>query len=279
MRFAQRAACEVFLHHILIETRHHHHDEHAGEKLLPKILSRAPVVEDEDARARVVSYCRDSLGERHAECLRRAEDDQQQRGQNAKRLKRIGPHKCADAAPSGVEPDEKDERRHRHGKRHMIGVEDKTLKDHTDDIELHGRSRHLADEKKRRAGGVAPCAQPPLQIGVDTRQPEMVVNRQQHEGNSKVTEDITHAHLQVGHLHAEHHAGHRDKRHARYAGTNHAEGHHRPRRAMARNEEISVVGLAARQPRQSQQQQKIDEYGKDDDHGCKRRKKNRSSQK
>ena len=221
----------------------------------------------------------DGLGQCQSQGMRHAEDDEHQRGEDAQRLDRVGPDERADAAATGVEPDEQNECRHGEGKRHMTGIEDKALENHADDIELHRRPRHLADEKEEGATEIAALAQPALQIGVDARQPALVIHRHEHKGHGKVSQDISHAHLQIGHLHAEHHAGHGDKRHARDAGPDHAEGNHRPRRTVTRAEEVTVVGLATGQPRQGEQAKEIHEYGKDDDHGCKRRKKKRSSQK
>ena len=46
----QRLAGQVFLHHVLIDARHHQYDEDAAEELFPEVLLRRPVVPDEDAR-------------------------------------------------------------------------------------------------------------------------------------------------------------------------------------------------------------------------------------
>ena len=53
LRFAQSAACEILLHHVLVESGHHHNNEGAANELFPEVLRRHPVVENKNAAVRM----------------------------------------------------------------------------------------------------------------------------------------------------------------------------------------------------------------------------------
>ena len=47
LRLFQIAACQVLLHHVLVETGHDNSDEYAADKLFEEILFGLPVIEYE----------------------------------------------------------------------------------------------------------------------------------------------------------------------------------------------------------------------------------------
>ena len=77
---------------------------------------------------------------------------------------------------------------------------------------------------------IRPKAQPPVEYAVDGGEVQPIVNRQQQESHEEIADDESQAGLQIGHVHLQHHARHRDERDARNGGSNHAKSHHIPRR-------------------------------------------------
>ena len=65
MSLAKRLACEILLHHVLIESLHHDNDENAAKELFPEILCRFRVVEHEEAAHTTVLNGMKGLGQIH----------------------------------------------------------------------------------------------------------------------------------------------------------------------------------------------------------------------
>ena len=163
-------AGEVLLHHVLIETCHHDDDENTAEELFPEMMRGLPVVKDEDAAHLTVLHDIDGFSDRQVHHGDDLEDDEDQGGEKTEGLEGVREHQCTDAATTGIEPYEE---YHAHdideeGDAH--GVENKLLENHTDDIELHGRARHLREEEKPCSGLIGPPTKALTEIGIDTGQ-------------------------------------------------------------------------------------------------------------
>lgn len=258
LSLAQRLAGEVLLHHVLVQSGHHNHDEDTAQELFPEVLARHPVVHHEDARVAVVDNGRHSLRRREPQGLHHLPDDEQQGREHTSGLQRVGPHQRLDAAAARVEPDERHHAHHRQRKRDAQRVEHEALQDDTHHIEPGRRTRHLRQQEEPRARLVRPPSQPVLQISIDGGEVHAVVDRQQDECHRHIAQDEAQARLQVRHVRVQHHAGHADKCHPRYRRPHHAKSHHIPRRLSVAAIERIVVGPAAGQAAEQHQQGKID---------------------
>lgn len=211
LRIAQVAAREVFLHHVLVEARHHDHDEHAAQELFPEILSRHPVVPHEHPRMAVGGNRLHRLAHREAELARHLIYNQSQSCKHAERLQAVGPNERLDAAAPRVEPNQ---RHHRHDG----GQERRSeylLHDEADHVEPRRRARHLREQEEGRTRFVGLASESLSEEGVNRREVQFVIDRQQHEGHHDVAEDKTEAGLHIRHVLPQHHPGHRDKGDAR----------------------------------------------------------------
>ena len=92
LRLAQSPACQVFLHHVLIKSRHHDDDEHAAEELFPEVLPRQPIVHHKDATHGTFGHCLYRLAQCHVQSVHHLIYNKEKRCQQTKRLQRVGNH-------------------------------------------------------------------------------------------------------------------------------------------------------------------------------------------
>ena len=186
-------------------------------------------------------------------------NNEQQGGKHAKGLKRVGENERLNAAAPRVEPDESHHQHHGEGKRNVQRVEHKPLQHHADDAEFDGRAQDFRQQKETctRLIGLLPQAR--LQITIDGGEVEPIVNRQQHKGHHHIAHGKAQAHLQIGELRGDSHAGHADKRDTRNGGAHHAKGYQRPRRLPVAPIKSVVGGMACGEPTQNQKRAKINE--------------------
>lgn len=163
-------------------------------------------------------------------------------------LQGIGPHNGLYAALTGVAPNEQQHHASRNGKRHKAlacqGFHHKGCDDAAHQKQARRAAREFAEQEKQRAR--AACVRPEAlaQVGVDARQSQLIIKRQQHQRNDDIAHDKAEAHLQIGHSAVFRPARHRYKGYTRYAGANHAKGHHPPGR-LTSGAEKSIVRLSA----------------------------------
>ena len=151
---AQCLAGQVFLHHILVQARHHHNDEDTAEKLFPKILPRHPVVEHEHAAALIGHDGLHGLTGREAQLAHHLQDDENEGGEHAQRLEGVGPHQRLDATAARVEPNEGHHHHHCEGEGHAIAVEHEALQDDAHHIEPCSGPCHLGEHEEGSSRGI-----------------------------------------------------------------------------------------------------------------------------
>ena len=241
LRLTQGLAGHVLLHHVLVQARHHDDNEDATKKLFPEVLSTRPIVKDKDTAVRVRGKPADKPMEIESETSRRRHDNKDERRKHAEGLERIGPYKCFDACATCVEPNEHDHDKDCTDERHMPGIEDEVLEDKADDIEPHRGTDKFGENEEGSSRLVTAPAETPAEVTVDRGEVQLVIDRQQEEGNRKIAGDETEAHLEISHVALEHHSRHRDKGDAGDGSPYHAEGDHQPRALSVTTEERLVA--------------------------------------
>ena len=141
------------------------------------MVRRQPVIEHENATHVAASDGANSLTNRQIQLADDRKDDHDEGCEETECLERIGKHQRANAATTGVEPDE----RHHHNDIHCEGnacrSEDKLLKDDADDIESDGCPRHLRQQEETGSRLVRSHAEPLAQIGVDAGEVQPIIKR------------------------------------------------------------------------------------------------------
>lgn len=131
LRLPQRLAREVFLHHILIQTRHGDGDEHAANDLLQEVAVVAPVgVEDGAAVSAVLAHSghlRPNVAERATHVTHDHHNRNNQCANEKGSLQHVRPHHRLDAAAERVEQDDGNHHDGRGPNRNVPAIEDKDL--------------------------------------------------------------------------------------------------------------------------------------------------------
>ena len=135
---AEGLARQVFLHHILVQSCHHHDDKDAAKKLFPEIVGRLPVIEHKDAAQFASLHNINGFADRQVHHGDDLEDDENESGKETEGLEGIGENQRGDAAATGIEPYEQYHSHNIHHEGDAHRVEDKLLEYHADNVELHG---------------------------------------------------------------------------------------------------------------------------------------------
>ena len=264
----QRFARQVFLHHVLIDTRHDQHDEHTTQKLFPEVLLRHPVIPHENARQLALTDGTDSISYAQVQVRRHLIYNKYKGRKQAERLHGVRPYQRLDASLTGVEPYQQHQQYRCQRKGHALWLEHEALQDDAHHIEPHGSTRHLRQQEEPRSRLVRTPSQSLSQIGIDRREVQLIVEWQQDKSHDNIAQDKAHARLQIVHLRRQHHAWHTDKGNARYRRTHHTEGHHIPRRPTVSPVERLVGSPSARPSAEGKQQGKISQYNSYYCHNC-----------
>ena len=256
LRLTQRAAGQVFLHHVLVEPGHDDDDKGSAQKLPPESL-RALRVPHEDVAVRAFTHKLHQRAPRQGELPHGHGHDAREGQEHAERLQGVGAHQGADAAAVRVAPDEQEHREHREGEGAAQRAGHKLLEHEADEIEARGGARELGEEEEKGRRAVRRGAEAGAGVGIDAREAQAVVERQEDEGHGGVAHDEAHAHLQIAHAGRCHPAGHGDERHAGDAGPDHAESHHPPWRLATGAEKVVVAPAPALTPRHGEEQGEI----------------------
>ena len=124
---AQRLACEVLLHHVLVETCHHDNYEHTAEKLLPEVLAAHPIVEDKHLAVAVFPHRPYGLAGSHAQSRHHIIYNKDESREHAGGLESVRPHQCLYSAATGVKPNQRHHGQDREPEWHAYAVEHKPL--------------------------------------------------------------------------------------------------------------------------------------------------------
>ena len=257
LALAQCLARQVLLHHVLVQARHHDHDEYAAHELLPEVLLAARIVKDKHTAHGAFAHRCHGFCRRQSQLSAHLHDDEHQCREQHHGLQAVAPHDGADAAVARIEPYQQQHDEHRKAEAHAIRAEDHLLQDEAHEVETDAGTDELAHEEERSTRSVAGQPEATVQIGIDAGQVEPIVHRQQDKGHSGIAQYEAHARLQVGHLRDGHHARHADERHSAHAGTYHAEGHRPPGRPPSGTEEGVVITPPSRDHRKQEQQDKV----------------------
>ena len=103
LRFTQVFAREIFLHHILVQSRHNDDDDDTAEKLSPERLCAFP---SKNATQLALTDGGDYSVEVQSESANHCPQDATEGEEHTERLQGIGAHNGLDAAATCVEPDE-----------------------------------------------------------------------------------------------------------------------------------------------------------------------------
>ena len=271
LRVARRGAAQVALHHVLVEAGHGHQQHDACGEHLPEIAVRCGVVEEEDARhGRIGDGLHHPAG-REAEPVGDEDDREDEAAHQADGLERVGPDERLHAALLRIEPDEGHRDQRVGPQRQAVVVEDQQLEHRTDNVDAQGGAQHLRDEEEPGARAVRMDAEAVVEVLVERDDPQPVKGRDEQEGHDKLPDGEARNHLHVGERIGGHRTGDRDEGHARHGGADHGEGRHVPRGAAPAGEEPGVVGPAAREPCDEEEDGDIAQDGGDDGcrcHGC-----------
>lgn len=187
----------------------------------------------------------------------RRHDDEHEGSEHAGGLERVRPHEGLHSGTARVEPDEQYHHHYRTRKRHMPGIEHEMLEDEANHIEPHRCANEFGDNEERRTGLVAASAEALAQITVYGGEVQLVIYGQEDKCHGEIARDEAQAHLQVGHIALEHHAGHGNEGYAGDGRTHHAKGHHRPRTLPVAAEESLVACVTRRDAAYGENHQEI----------------------
>lgn len=96
-----------------------------------------------------------------------------------------------------------------------------------------------------------------IEIIVDGSKLQTIVQRQQHEGNNKVPNEITQHYLKVAKAVAANGSGYANKRNAAQRSANHTKRHKHPVAVAVADKKRFVIGIAAGVPGNAKQNQKV----------------------
>ena len=207
------ATGEIFLHHILIQPRHHNNDKDSADELPPKGLCAA-CVPFKNATHRAVGDDAPRFGRRNPEGMERGSGDTDQRKKEHEGLEHIGVEQSGLSRTLGVCPyqqktDGSGERegnaeRSRHKGVQHEGGQIKTCR----------CAREFAQKKKEGTGAVGGESESLPEIGIDAGEIQTIVERKKEKGHGHIAQNVTHTHLQIGHTDAGHPSRHTDERNA-----------------------------------------------------------------
>ena len=229
LRIAETLAGEVLLHHVLVKARHDDDNECTRDK--GKHKAHGGRLHKAD-----IPYMTHKAHIPHIPHLLYLPYYSNEGSEHAERLQRVGPYQRLDAAATGVEPYE--------GEEHEDGEGYVPAEHEADDIagheELRTRTKELREQEERRARLVGGLAEG-LQDGVDGGDAVAVIVGQEEVGHDDIARYEAGAYHEVREAGMCHHARDADKRNTRDAGTDHAEGHHVPRRLPLATEEDIII--------------------------------------
>ena len=232
LRFPQRLARQVLLHHILIQTGHRDGDEHAAKHLLQEVAVVAPVGVEYGAAVGAVlahsGHLRPYIAERPAHVAHDHHNCNNQCANQKGGLQHVRPHHGLDAASERVEQDDGNHHDGRRPNRDVPTIEDKDLQNKDYQIHTQCRTEQSRQEEEQCARLVRLVADALAEVLVDGGHVEPVIERQQQQPDDDVAEDVAEDHSQIGELCGINVAGHRHERHARQRTANHAVSHHKP---------------------------------------------------
>ena len=247
-------AGEGSLHHVLVQAGHGNDSEQPAQELLPEILRMVDVIEEEDF-----------FPDLDAAEIPPDQDDAQGDGQDhAGRLEDVGPDDGADAAPVSVDQADADIAENVDPERQAERAENQQLQGQADEEEPHRGPEHLRDEEEPGAGPVGPEPETLLQVLVDGYDIQPEIQRREDEGDDQVTQEKPDTHLQVAESAGPYHAGHRNERDPRHAGTDHGKGDYAPVRPAPSGEEGTLAAAPAGSPGYQEHGRKIGQDGEED---------------
>lgn len=248
LRLTEVATGEILLHHVLIKPRHDDDDENTAHELLQEMLWRTPVVKDKQPAVRTFPDGVPHPAEIEVHQTARLYEDEAEGSYEAERLQRIREDDGADAATARVQPDEQLQEADRCEEGHVKLFEHVRLENHADKELFCRRPCHARQEEERCACLVGPASETAVQIGVNGRQFQAVVEWQQHEGDYQIAEEETERHLHVCHVRLPDPARDGDEGNAGDGGSNHPERDEVPPRLAVAAEKGVVVALPRGQP-------------------------------
>lgn len=222
---------------------HRHHNENAGDELLPEEIGTVDV-RREDARQALRVHLRQALADRHVELAEQKPDAGQQADQHAGRLQRIGPDDGFHAALVGVHQDHAKDHHGAEPERHPEAVEYYCLQDIHHQVQARRRADQPRQDKKPGTALVGPFAEAHVEIGINRRQLQPVIQRQQDVRDGNVADDVADQNLSVAKPIAPDRTGHADKGHAGQGRPDHPEGHEHPVGAFVTDKKTVVGGIA-----------------------------------
>jgi hypothetical protein len=152
-------------------------------------------------------------------------EDEDECKEEAESLQGICPNEGADAASTGVEPDEEKSREDYEGVRDADGVSEAVLEYAANDVELGCCAEKLAEDEERGSSLVAADAEAVKEVSVDGSKTQPIIEGQKDESDNGIANDEAHAHLEVSHLSCHNPSRHTDEGEARDACSDHAESH------------------------------------------------------
>ena len=246
-RVTQRLARQVFLHHILIQSRHGNGDKHTTDNLFHEETVVAPVgVEHQPTVGAILTRCAHRLPyfrEGTAHILHNHNNGDYQSGKQKSGLQQIRPHHRLESATESVEQDDDDH--HNGGKpdRNMPAIEDKHLQNKDNQIHTERRAQQSGHKEQHRTCLVRLLPYPRTQVFIYRGYIQLIVQRQQKATNHQITKHITQHHAKIGELGGIDIARHGHKGHTRQGTANHAIRHHKPRGLAVAGEIGFIVRL------------------------------------
>jgi len=241
LRIFQRADGQVFLHHVLIEPRHHNSDKHTTEKLFPEKLLARPVIEHENPRMGTVGNRRNHFSHIHIHPLTDLPQNKDERRNKHCGLYGIGPYNGLDTALVAVQPYNQNNSRNGYGKRNMPCIENQFLKNEGHKVQPRCCSHNLRQKEKPRPRLIRFITVAPVKKTVNRGQIQPIIERQQDIGDNQITGKKTQHHLHIGHVGMPHPARYGDKCNARYGCSHHGKGHQIPWRLLVSAKKSIVV--------------------------------------
>ena len=133
-------------------------------------------------------------------CAEERRDDEYEGREQDEGLQTVGPHDGAYAALTRIEPDEQQDDDGREPEGNADSIEDEPLEHQTDQIEACGSTQQFGQEEEGGTRAIGRQSETTVQIGVDGREAQPVIDGQQHEGHQHIAWDEAETHLQIGHI-------------------------------------------------------------------------------
>ena len=140
-------------------------------------MGRQPVVEDKDATHRTIGNSRYGFANRQLQLTDDGEDNHDKSREETEGLEGVCKYQCADAATTGVKPDEQYHDDDGDSEWDAGFGKHELLQDDTDHIEPYSCPCHFRQQEETGTRQIRTFAKPLPQVGVDAGEVQLIIKR------------------------------------------------------------------------------------------------------